>query len=193
MTKIIGLTGGIGSGKTTVSRVFEILGIPVFNSDDCAKRYYNQNRSDLEHLALAFGNEIFVNDKVDTQKLAAIVFNDTTALQKLNAIIHPWVKNQFLEWLKNQNTSVVIREAAILIESGSHRDCSSIIHVTAPAELRIERAMKRNQWSRTEVIARMDKQWNDEQRLSYCQFEIINDDRHLVLPQIESVYRAILD
>jgi len=187
MIKIIGLTGGIGSGKTTIARVFELMGIPVFNSDDHAKLFYIQKEEDLSELREFFGSGVFKDGMVDKKALASIVFNDKSALERLNSIIHPWVKKQFVNWSALQKSDFVIREAAILIESNSYLDCQSIIHVSAPKELRIMRTQKRNSWTRAEVLARMDKQLSEEERLKYCDFEILNDDQLMVIPQIEGV------
>lgn len=192
MIKIIGLTGGIGSGKTVVSQVFELMGIPVFNSDERAKTFYDQANDAAILLDNSFGTDFVKKGEIDKRAIASIVFNDDTALKKLNSIIHPWVKLQFATWLDQQNTEFVIREAAILIESGSYSDCHSIIHVSAPIDLRIKRTMKRNSMSREEVLARMDKQLSDDERIKYCQFEILNDDSHLVIPQIEKIYSELV-
>ncbi|MCM0666689.1 dephospho-CoA kinase [Flavobacterium tyrosinilyticum] len=176
MTKVIGLTGGIGSGKTTVANYFKELGVPVYIADDGAKRVM-QSKNILAEVKAAFGGNIFDNDILNRAKLAQIVFNDKEQLAKLNAIVHPAVKLDFDDWVKeHKNNDYVMYEAAILFESGRYKDCDVIITVTAPEEVRIDRVIKRDQTTREEVLSRMKMQWNDEKRISKSNFVINNNN-----------------
>ena len=176
MTKVIGLTGGIGSGKTTVANYFQEMGVPVYIADDGAKRVM-QSKNILAEVKAAFGGNIFDNDILNRAKLAQIVFNDKEQLAKLNAIVHPAVKLDFDDWVKeHKNNDYVMYEAAILFESGRYKDCDVIITVTAPEEVRIDRVIKRDKTTREEVLSRMKMQWNDEKRISKSNFVINNNN-----------------
>ena len=176
MTKIIGLTGGIGSGKTTIANYFKEMGIPVYIADDEAKKIM-QSKSIIEEIKTTFGNYLFENGVLNRARLAEIVFNNSEKLNQLNAIIHPAVKNDFQSWLqKNKDHDYVIYEAAILFESGRYKDCDLIITVTATEEIRIERVMKRDKTTREQVLSRIKMQWKDEERISKSNFIIINDN-----------------
>jgi len=176
MTKVIGLTGGIGSGKTTIANYFQELGVPVYIADDGAKRVM-QSKNILAEVKAAFGGNIFDNDILNRAKLAQIVFNDKEQLAKLNAIVHPAVKLDFDDWVKeHKNNDYVMYEAAILFESGRYKDCDVIITVTAPEEVRIDRVIKRDKTTREEVLSRMKMQWNDEKRISKSNFVINNNN-----------------
>ena len=173
-TKIIGLTGGIGSGKTTIARYFESLGVPVYIADDEAKKILFTPGA-IDELKAAFGQEIFSDSVPDRQKLAALVFNDPEKLKILNAIIHPKVQEHFTNWVNNyKDKSFVIKEAAILFESGSYKDCDKIILVTAPEEVRIQRVMRRDNVSREMVKERMQNQWSDTKKSALSDYIITN-------------------
>jgi dephospho-CoA kinase len=176
MTKVIGLTGGIGSGKTTVANYFQEMGVPVYIADDGAKRVM-QSKNILAEVKSAFGGNVFDNDILNRAKLAQIVFSDKEQLAKLNAIVHPAVKLDFDDWVKEHiSNDYVMYEAAILFESGRYKDCDVIITVTAPEEVRIDRVMKRDKATREEVLSRMKMQWNDEKRISNSNFVINNNN-----------------
>lgn len=174
MTKIIGLTGGIGSGKTTIANYFSTLGIPVYIADDEAKKLMESSKvKDL--IKEKFGESIFENTILNRAKLAEIVFADSEKLNQLNAIVHPAVQNHFKKWLLNHEASpFVIYEAAILFESGNYKNCDYIITVTAPLESRIQRVIGRDKTTREHVLKRINAQWNDEQRISKSDFIIDN-------------------
>lgn len=175
MAKIIGLTGGIGSGKTTIANYFKEMGVPVYIADDKAKEIM-QSQSIIKEIKAVFGDAIFENEVLNRAKLADIVFNNVDKLNQLNAIIHPAVKKDFELWLqKNKNYDYVIYEAAILFESGRYKECDVVITVTAPEEIKIERVIKRDKTSRKQVLERMNMQWNDEQRIPVSNFIIFND------------------
>lgn len=174
MAKIIGLTGGIGSGKTTIAKYFQAKGVPVYIADDEAKKIM-KNKEVIGKIIDAFGVEILENKVINRSKLSSIVFNNPAKLKTLNSIIHPEVKAHFLEWVnQHQHFSFVIKEAAILFESGSYKDCDQIIVVTAPKETRIERVIKRDKISREEVEARMVNQWSDELKITLSDYLIQN-------------------
>jgi dephospho-CoA kinase len=191
--KVIGLTGGIGSGKSTVARVIETLGVPVFDADRAALALYDEDESLLSEVKECFGASVIQpGGQLNRQALASIVFNNAEALQQLNAMVHPRVAKKFDAWKKMHRTSVVIREAAILFESGSAADCDAVIVITAPEELRIPRVQKRNGWTEAEVRARMKRQWSEEQLIERADAVIVNDDRHLVLPQLTRVIQDFI-
>lgn len=174
MAKIVGLTGGIGSGKSTIASYFESKGIPVYIADTEAKKIMD-SQSVIGKIIDVFGTEVIENNKISRAKLASVVFNNPKELKKLNAIIHPEVKLHFKDWVKkHQAASFVLKETAILFESGSYKDCDKIILVTAPEELRIERVISRDGVSREEVEARMNNQWTDDQKMPLSDFVITN-------------------
>ncbi|OJX49998.1 MULTISPECIES: dephospho-CoA kinase [Flavobacterium] len=174
MTKIIGLTGGIGSGKSSIAKHIESLGIPVYIADTEAKKILDTADVIAKVIAL-FGDDILENGKIDRKKIAALVFQDPEKLKKYNAIIHPEVYLHFQNWVKQHNNyPLVVKEAAILFESGSYKDCDKIILVTAPKENRIQRVMKRDAVTREAVEQRMSHQWDDETKKSMSDFVIEN-------------------
>lgn len=174
MTKIIGLTGGIGSGKSSIAKHIESLGIPVYIADTEAKKILDTADVIAKVIAL-FGDDILENGKIDRKKIAALVFQDPEKLKKYNAIIHPEVYLHFQNWVKqHSNYPLVVKEAAILFESGSYKDCDKIILVTAPKENRIQRVMKRDAVTREAIEQRMSHQWDDETKKSMSDFVIEN-------------------
>ncbi|HOS49218.1 MAG TPA: dephospho-CoA kinase, partial [Bacteroidia bacterium] len=179
----VGITGGIGSGKSIVTRIFKSLEIPVYNADDAAKRLMNTNpilRSNLQKL---FGEEIFPQEgQFDRKKLAAIVFHQPELLQKLNNLVHPAVGIDYQEWQQKQKAPYTIREAAILYESGTHVDLDAVIMVDAPENLRIERIKERDSRTENEIKAIIQQQWSSEELRARANFIIDNDDTHPVIP-----------
>lgn len=174
MTKIIGLTGGIGSGKTTIANYFMAAGIPVYIADEAARKIM-QSEEIIEEIKKTFGAAIFESTILNREKLAQIVFNNPEKLKLLNAIIHPAVKKHFRHWiLDHKNAPFIIYEAAILFESGSYKDCDKIITVTAPMESRIQRVIQRDNSSRDQVLKRINSQWNDDQRIAKSDYVIEN-------------------
>ena len=176
MTKVIGLTGGIGSGKTTIANYFQEMGVPVYIADNGARNVM-QSEDIVKQIKTTFGDDLFENNILNRAKLAEIVFNDKSKLEQLNNIVHPAVEKDFEVWLlQHTNYAYVIYEAAILFESGRYKECDVVITVTAPKELRIERVIKRDNTTREHVLSRMDMQWNDEKRISGSNFVINNDN-----------------
>ncbi|MDR6968216.1 dephospho-CoA kinase [Flavobacterium arsenatis] len=193
MTKIIGLTGGIGSGKTTVAKQFEALGVPVYIADSEAKKIMDLPDT-IQLIRNEFGNSIFEDDILNREKLAKIVFENPEKLQKLNGIIHPLVKNHFLQWFqKNKNADFVIRETAILFESGSYKDCDKIISVVAPLETRIERVVKRDDSDYESVMKRVQNQWTDEMRTAKSDYIIENINLENTINQVNILYKELKD
>jgi len=189
---VVGLTGGIGSGKSTIAKVFRALGVPVFESDAEAKHILN--REDVvQHISNTFGEWLINSGRVDRAKLAGLVFGDKQELAKLNAIIHPAVRKQFLAWVDaNSNSPYVINEAAILFESGLAEMTRFTINVSAPVEERIKRVIARDALTREEVISRINNQMSDEQRSALSTWTIVNDGLEAVLPQVLQISNEIM-
>ena len=188
---LVGLTGGIGSGKSTVAKVFESLSVPVFNSDTVAKSIINNDEEVIAQVITTFG-AIYENGKLNSNKMAEVVFNDKTALKKLNNIIHPKVADYFKRWVEeNASSPILIKEAAILIESGAYQQMDKIILVTAPEEIRIERVVQRDHVSEDKVKGRMQAQLSDEEKLTYADFTIDNGGKELIIPQVMEIYNQI--
>lgn len=191
MTKVIGLTGGIGSGKSTIANFFKEFGVPVYIADDEAKKVM-QSEEIIAAIKTAFGASLFNDSILDRAKLAKIVFNDTDKLAQLNAIVHPAVKKDFDCWLKaKKEYSYVLYEAAILFESGRYKSCDSIITVTAPEETRIERVLKRDNTTREQVLSRMNMQWNDEKRISLSNFVINNTNLKKAREEVVKILKIL--
>ena len=190
--KIIGLTGGIGSGKTTVSRVFETFGAAVYNSDLRAKKIQDENQKAISGLKKLFGDGIYSLDGVlNRKKIAEIVFSDETMLQKLNALIHPLVFEDFSNFCKiNTEKKVVILESAILIESGFFKRVDFSVLVTADLETRINRTVMRDSVTKEQVLSRIKNQMSDIKKKEFCQYEIINNS---TLDEVENQVKIILD
>ena len=171
---VIGLTGGIGSGKTTISKMFEEIGIPVYISDKEAQKIIETKASVKESIKSLFGELAYVDGKYNRKYIAEIVFKNKYKLQKLNDIVHPLVAKHFEEWKQLQSSLYVIKEAAILFESGAYRNCDFIITVTAPEEERIRRVVERDGVTEEAVRERMKNQWSDEKKIKLSN-EVINN------------------
>lgn len=176
-TKIIGLTGGIGSGKTTVARKLVELGIPVYFADLEAKKLMNQPFL-AEQIQSKFGPEVYDEGVLQNQILAAKVFSDPNNIAQLNAIVHPAVAKDFQAWLiRHQEYKLVVKEVAILFETGGEKNCDYVVLVTAPLETRIQRVMQRDGVTRKQVLDRINLQWNDEIKRKLSDFVIENDSK----------------
>ena len=185
--KKIGLTGGIGVGKTYVSKIFQQMGIPIFNSDEQAKKCMVEDANLKAAVQLAFGESMYLKGVLQKDALAKIVFNNTEALAKLSALVHPIVKQKFEDWCTQQSTSIVIKEAAILFESGAHLGLDAVVCVSAPENLRIERVKKRDGSSVAQIQSRMSKQMSQAEKEELADFLIVNDQVQLLLPQVLTI------
>ena len=188
----IGITGGIGSGKTTAAKVFEVLGIPVYYADDAAKQLMNKDENLKEKITKQFGNQVYTDGKLNRTYLSEIVFNNPEKLALLNALVHPATLKDAERWMQKQLTPYAIKEAALIFESGAQQHLDYVIGVTAPAPLRIHRTMQRDAITRDEVIARMDKQMDDTIKMKLCNFVIKNDEQEMMLPQIIELHEKLL-
>lgn len=189
----LGITGGIGSGKTTVCRLFGLLGIPVYYADDESKKLLNEDQEVKEKVLAVFGKSILDNSgMIDRKKLAAIVFNNKEQLEKLNAILHPAVGLNFENWLKKQNTPYILKEAAILFESGAYKQVDKVLTITAPLELKIQRTMKRDGVSKEEIERRMQLQMTDEEKVKRSDFIITNNEQELLIPQVLALHQQLV-
>lgn len=191
--KIIGITGGIGSGKSIICEVFKSLGISIYNADNESKKLVNSDVRIIKKLKKNFGENIYNDENyLNKTKLADLVFNDKNALEKLNSIIHPIVKLHFAEWVlqkKEQNINYVLKESAILIETGTYKNLDKIITVYASEDIRIHRVMKRDITNKNHVMSRISKQMKDEEKIKYADFIIYNDNKKLLLPQILKLHQ----
>tara|TARA_B100000767_G_C19671537_1_gene495495 strand:+ start:334 stop:909 length:576 start_codon:yes stop_codon:yes gene_type:complete len=182
--KKIGLTGGIGVGKTYMSRIFKQMGIPVFNSDDQAKKCMVEDINLKTSVQLTFGENMYLKGVLQKEQLAKIVFNNIEALEKLNALVHPIVKQKFEDWCNLQSTTMVIKEAAILFESDAHLALDAVVCVCAPVNLRIARLIKRDGSSVEQIESRISKQMSQAKKEELADYLIINDEVQLLLPQV---------
>ena len=191
MATMIGLTGGIGSGKSVVAKIFATIGIPVFNADEEAKRIMQTSPEIKAKLIEQFGADIYNAHGLDKEKLAAIVFNDPFQLQLLNAIVHPVTIQAAKDWAAKQNSPYVIKEAALIFESGAADGLFKVIGVTAPLSLRTHRVMQRDGITKDQVDARMRNQISDTIKMRLCDYVIDNNNQQMVLPQVLEIDKAI--
>ncbi len=187
----VGITGGIGSGKSVVCRVFETLGIPVFSADDAAK-HVMQHDATLVAAIKALLGDVYTNGHPDRDRISALVYNNTALLQQLNALVHPATIAYANEWMARQQAPYVIKEAAIFFESGSNKGMDVMVGVSAPRALRAARAMQRSHVTADKVQAIMDRQMDDDQKMQLCDHIIINDDHTAVLPQVLHLHHLFL-
>ena len=188
----VGVTGGIGAGKSVVCRVFHTLGIPVFNADDTAKQLMETDLALVTAIQSLFGNNIYIDGKLDRKKLAAIVFEQPALLLQLNALVHPATIAYGNQWMAAQTSPYVIKEAAIFFESGSYKEMDIMIGVSAPENIRISRAMQREGMTREKVMQRIASQMDDTEKMSRCDYVIINDGTTAIIPQVLQVHQALL-
>lgn len=191
----VGITGGIGSGKTTVCKVFELLGIPVYSADFEAKQILDSNDEVKYQILNFFGKEVLTaENKIDRKILASLVFNNNEKLEKLNAFIHPVVAAHFENWLKQHSSNkYILKEAAILFESGAYKAMDEIIAVVAPLELKLSRTMQRDKINRQQVESRINSQLNDEEKIKRSQYVIYNDEQQLLIPQIIAIHKQLIN
>lgn len=189
----VGITGGIGSGKTLICKVFAHLGVPQYSSDTEARNIVNRNAHVKESIKTVFGKDVYDQDgNLDRKKIAGFVFNDKEKLEKLNSIVHPEVQTHFQNWLSlHKEQKYVLKEAAILIESGAYKELDFIITVVSPLELKIKRIMKRDGISREAILKVMENQMSDSEKIKLSDFVIVNDEKKLVIPQILKIHHQL--
>jgi dephospho-CoA kinase len=188
----IGLTGGIGSGKSTVAKLFEVFGVPVYYADQAAKRLLNEDEGLIASIRKLYGEDSYVEGKINRQFLAAIVFNDPLKLTQLNALVHPVTIADGNKWLNEQQTPYAIKEAALIFESKVNIYLDYVIGVYAPRSLRIQRTMKRDQITSEDVLARMKRQMDEEEKMRMCDFIITNDENVPIIPQALKIHQELL-
>lgn len=181
----IGITGCIGSGKSTVSKIFAQLGVPVYDADSRAKELMVTSSEIIEGIKKLFGEESYHSDgTLNRKQISSIAFQNKNLLKKLNGLVHPAVLTDFDQWCKQQNSAYIIKEAALMFESDSHTQVDKIIVITAPENLRISRTMQRDQIAEVEVLNRMKNQWSEDDKLRRADFEIKNNEVELLIPQV---------
>lgn len=191
MTLKVGLTGGIGSGKSTVAKIFDVLGVPIYYADNKARQLMNQDGSLKEKLIDVFGQEIYSNGQLNNTTLAKKVFNNPELLDKLNSIVHPAVIKDAEEWIQQQTAPYIIKEAALFFESGSDGGMDYIIGVYAPKDLRINRIIERDHISSSEIEKRMQRQIDEDIKMKLCDFVIINDEKSMIIPQVLELHKKL--
>lgn len=190
--KIVGLTGGIGSGKTTVAKQFKALGVPVYIADEEAKKLMSKSKIIKRKLIQLFGENAYINEELNKPFIADIIFNDANYLEQMNAIIHPRVAKHFEKWVLKQNTAYVIKEVAILFENGGYKQCDYIITVTAPIALRIERLLKRDNTTKKKINDIIKNQWSDDDKVKLSDFVIENTSLENTKKQVVKTHRQIV-
>ena len=188
----VGVTGGIGAGKSLICSILERMGYPVFYSDIEAKKIIISNPQVRIDLIELFGIQIFKDHQLDRKLLANLLFSDSTLIEKMNAIVHPKVREEFENWALNQDSQLVFNEAAILFETGSYKNFDATILVTAPLEIRLNRVMNRDNSIRSDVQKRIDNQWSDDQKVILSTYRIQNDDIQSVLDQLDEVLYELI-
>ncbi len=190
--KIIGLTGGIGSGKTTVLKMFKELGCATYVADIEAKKLMNSNKELVNQIKQLFGDEAYIENKLNTVYIAEIVFNDKVKLTALNALVHPVVRDDFKNFVNKSTSKIIIYEAAILFESGSDTLCDFIITVATDIDERIERIIKRDGVTKEQILERMQHQLNDETKVKKSDFVINNSDIFNTKEQVSTIYKILM-
>ncbi|ALJ06621.1 dephospho-CoA kinase [Pseudalgibacter alginicilyticus] len=189
---VVGLTGGIGSGKTTVAKAFFALGIPVYIADDEAKKLMRTSKTIKRKLITLFGEEAYIDNELNRPFLADIIFNDKSYLEKMNAIVHPRVARHFNKWLLKQNSPYVIKEVAILFENDGYKNCDVVVTVVAPKSLRIKRLLERDTTTVKKIEAIMANQWTDEEKVKLSDYVIENIDMETTKNQVKNTHLQIL-
>lgn len=189
----IGLTGGIGSGKSTAAQIFEVLGIPVYYADTEAKRLMNEDAQVKKEIIKIFGEKAYSNSTLDRKYISSIAFSDPAKLQSLNTIVHPAIKKDAENWMQKQTTPYAIHEAALIFEAKVNERLDYVIGVSSPEELRIKRAMQRDNVSRDEVLKRISRQLAEKIKMSKCDFILFNDEEQLLIPQVVELHQKLTD
>lgn len=192
MSLRIGITGGIGSGKTTVAKIFETLGVPVYYADDAAKRIMNEHAGLRQSIITHFGENSYINNSLNRSYLSSIVFEDAEKLAQLNALVHPLTIADADAWMQQQTAPYSLKEAALIFESDMWQHLDYVIGVSAPFETRLQRAMQRDGISEEMVTARMQKQMNEAEKMKRCNFILSNDEKTLLVPQVIALHQHLL-
>jgi dephospho-CoA kinase len=188
----VGITGGMGSGKSTVAHMFSLLGIAVYYADSEAKKLMENDPVLREAITGLFGSQAYQDHKLNRALIAARVFNHPEKLQALNAVVHPAVIAHGATWMQEQQSPYTLKEAALLFESGSHKNLDFVIGVYCPQDIRVQRILRRDGMQREDVLARMKNQMNEEEKMKKCDAVINNDDRHAIIPQVLQLHQALL-
>lgn len=188
----IGLTGGIGSGKSTVAKIFELLGIPVYYADAVSKNLYNTDPELMASIKKHFGEDLYEEGMINKSKLAALVFSAPQKLELLNQLVHPPTIRAAEAWMMKQSTAYAIKEAALIFESGSASGLDYVIGVQAPLSLRVKRVMDRDHVSREDVYSRINRQMDENIKMKLCDFIIINDEQHMLIPQVLELHAKLI-
>ncbi len=188
----VGITGGIGSGKTTITKVFEILGAPVLHADIIAKKIMEEDEVVKKSIIDLLGPKSYESNKINTPYISSIVFNNASSLASLNKIVHPATIAYTKKWMSEQTYPYALKEAALIFESQSEKEFDVIIGVFAPASIRLHRAMKRDQVSQSAIEARMTQQLNEEEKMSKCDYVITNDEKESVIKQVMEIHEKLL-
>lgn len=189
----VGITGGIGSGKTTVSKIFEVLGIPVYYADTAAKHLMENDPELIRQIISIFGEPAYKDGKLDRSYISGIAFNQPAKLEALNAVVHPATINDAARWMEKQKAPYSIKEAALIFESGTQSQYDFIIGVFSPRAIRINRVIKRDNITAEEVKKRMDRQINEEIKMRLCDAVITNNDQQLIIPQVLALHQHLLE
>lgn len=188
----VGVTGGIGAGKSVVCQVFKTLGIPVFDADSAAKHLIENDADIVAQVKALLGDDVYLSGRLQRERVAAIVFQQPDKLQELNAIIHPATIKAGSDWMAQQTSDYIIKEAAIFFESGTHKQMDVMIGVTAPQELRIKRALQREGMTREKIQDRIAQQMDDAEKMKLCDYIIVNDGTQALIPQVMHVHQQLL-
>lgn len=188
----VGLTGGIGSGKSTIAKIFEVLGIPVYYADDAAKKIMNSDEELKSAIIEQFGEESYINDQLNRSYIASLVFNDKEKLELLNSLTHPATIRDANKWMERQTSPYTIKEAALIFESGSAEHLDYVIGVYTPLALRIKRIMDRDHITKEEVQLRMSRQIDEDIKMRLCDTVIVNDELQLVTTQVLQLHEQLL-
>lgn len=188
----VGLTGGIGSGKSTVAQIFEVLGIPVYYADIAAKKLMNEDAEIRSAIINIFSAQAYANNILDRKYISSIVFSDPRKLESLNSIVHPATKKDGEAWMQQQTGAYAIHEAALIFEAKVSERLDQVIGVSSPIELRIKRATERDKVNRDEVLKRMAQQLDEDLKMSQCNFVLINDEQQLLIPQVLDLHEKLM-
>jgi dephospho-CoA kinase len=188
----IGITGGIGSGKSTICRMFQAFGVPVYFSDLRAKKLINSNIQIIEYYKSLFGDDIYNNGVLNTKEVGQKLFCNPNLVKEVQEFIHPIVRKDFSDWVSLQHSNIVINEAAVLFEGGGNLFMDEVITVIAPIDLRISRVVKRDGLSNEEILNRIKNQWCDEKKAALSSYVIVADDKQMVIPQVLNIYNDIV-